>query len=95
MARATVAVATVASLGFGGLAVATVAAAPAGAATSSSSSTGQTVDQLVAEVEGTVANLQAELGPDVSLVESLACFPLELVFDAGPPYPPPGDCYIG
>jgi hypothetical protein len=94
MARAGVAVATVASLGFGGLAVATVAAAPAGAATSSSSSAGQTVDQLVAEVDGTVANLDAQLGPDVSLAESLACFPLELLLDGGPPLPPPGTCSI-
>lgn len=94
MARAGVAVATLASLGFGGLAFATAAAAPAGAATSSSTSLTQTVDELVANVDGAVANLNAELGPDVSEVEVLACFPLELVFDAGPPYPPPGDCYI-
>lgn len=95
MTRAGVALVALASFGAGGgLVVAT--AAPAGAAQTAASTgqPGQTIDEVVANTEALASNLEAEAGPYVQLAEDLACFPLELVLDSGPPYPPPGTCSI-
>lgn len=56
---------------------------------------GQTIDEAVANTEALVSNLEAEAGSYVQEAVVLACFPLELVLDVGPPYPPPGTCDIG
>lgn len=96
MARAGVAVATVASLGVGG-GLLVAQAAPAGAVTSASSNgqPGQTVDEAVANTEALVSTVEAEASSYASTAIALACFPLEILLDSGPPYPPPGSCDIG